>query len=276
MSTPVVTGTIALMLQANPALTPNAVKAILQYTARDSSDYDYLTEGAGFVNAEGAVELARHLPRRSTCPTRPAGLVEADSSGATLLSRGRLTPAPMPGGSTWPGARPPRLAAPSSSGASSRTTRRAPGELPARISSARRSSGESGTGRTRCGARHAMAWTVPRRGPLPRAARSPTQVRRRSSGAAPSCGAARWSGATSEARATPSSGAHRRRHRRLGLGLHGRELLTSSGIRDRTKPVEQAVHGLRRRPRVPWRALPRAAQSYVSATIAAGAIAPSR
>ena len=33
MSAPVVSGTVALMLQANPALTPNAVKAILQYTA---------------------------------------------------------------------------------------------------------------------------------------------------------------------------------------------------------------------------------------------------
>ena len=33
MAAPVVSGTIALMLQANPALTPNPVKAILQYTA---------------------------------------------------------------------------------------------------------------------------------------------------------------------------------------------------------------------------------------------------
>src|SRR5205814_9895831 len=32
MATPVVAGTVALMLQANPALTPNAVKALLEYT----------------------------------------------------------------------------------------------------------------------------------------------------------------------------------------------------------------------------------------------------
>ena len=35
MAAPVVSGTVALMLQANPALTPNEVKAILQYTAAD-------------------------------------------------------------------------------------------------------------------------------------------------------------------------------------------------------------------------------------------------
>jgi subtilisin family serine protease len=59
MSAPVVTGTIALMLQANPALTPNAVKAILHYTAETYQGYDPLTQGAGFLNAAGAVEMAR-------------------------------------------------------------------------------------------------------------------------------------------------------------------------------------------------------------------------
>jgi hypothetical protein len=59
MAAPVVTGTIALMLQANPALTPNAVKAILHYTAQVYPGYDPLTQGAGFLNAAGAVDLAR-------------------------------------------------------------------------------------------------------------------------------------------------------------------------------------------------------------------------
>ncbi len=59
MAAPVVAGTVALMLQANPALTPNLVKAILQYTAEHRASYNDLTQGAGFLNARGAVQLAR-------------------------------------------------------------------------------------------------------------------------------------------------------------------------------------------------------------------------
>ena len=66
MSAPVVSATIALMLQANPVLTPNLVKAILQYTAEVKAGYDGLTEGAGFLNARGAVELAQALAAGNT------------------------------------------------------------------------------------------------------------------------------------------------------------------------------------------------------------------
>jgi subtilisin family serine protease len=58
---PVVAGTVALMLQANPSLTPNGVKAILQYTAEARAGVDVMSRGAGFLNALGAVELARSL-----------------------------------------------------------------------------------------------------------------------------------------------------------------------------------------------------------------------
>jgi serine protease AprX len=61
MASPVVSGTIALMLQANPTLTPNQVKAVLQFTAESRPTYDALTQGAGFLNARGAVELAQAL-----------------------------------------------------------------------------------------------------------------------------------------------------------------------------------------------------------------------
>jgi serine protease AprX len=59
MASPVVAGTVALMMQANPALTPNLVKAILQYTAQSYPGYNALTQGAGFLNTQGAVQLAR-------------------------------------------------------------------------------------------------------------------------------------------------------------------------------------------------------------------------
>ena len=59
MATPVVAGTVALMLQANPHLTPNLVKAILQYTAQQYPGYNALTEGAGFLNTLGAAKLAK-------------------------------------------------------------------------------------------------------------------------------------------------------------------------------------------------------------------------
>jgi serine protease AprX len=68
MSTPVVSGTVALMMQANPGLTPNLVKAILQYTAEHYDGYDRLTQGAGFLNAKGAVELAAHFAAPQLVP----------------------------------------------------------------------------------------------------------------------------------------------------------------------------------------------------------------
>ena len=61
MATPVVAGSVALMLEANPNLTPNMVKAILQYTSEVKRGYDFLTQGAGFLNTLGAVRLARYF-----------------------------------------------------------------------------------------------------------------------------------------------------------------------------------------------------------------------
>ncbi len=58
MAAPVVAGTVALMLQANPTLTPNLIKAILQYTAQKYPGYSPLRQGGGFLNTLGAVRLA--------------------------------------------------------------------------------------------------------------------------------------------------------------------------------------------------------------------------
>ena len=54
----VVSGVAAQMLQANPKLTPNFLKAILEYTSQDYR-LDPLEQGAGFLNALGAVRLSR-------------------------------------------------------------------------------------------------------------------------------------------------------------------------------------------------------------------------
>jgi hypothetical protein len=92
MATPVVAGTVALMLQANPALTPNAVKAALQFTAQFYSEYDALTQGAGFLNAQGAVQLARYLAAPSTT-AYPADTIWSRQLfwGNHSASGGRLT-----------------------------------------------------------------------------------------------------------------------------------------------------------------------------------------
>jgi subtilisin family serine protease len=59
MAAPVVSGTVAQMLQANPSLTPNLVKAILQYTAQVYANYKPLEQGGGFLDSLGAVRLAQ-------------------------------------------------------------------------------------------------------------------------------------------------------------------------------------------------------------------------
>jgi len=92
MAAPVVSGTVALMLQANPTLTPNQVKAILQYTAQVYPSYDPLTEGAGFLNAKGAVELSQALATSSFgLQATPAEWSGRLIWGKQLVSGGRLT-----------------------------------------------------------------------------------------------------------------------------------------------------------------------------------------
>jgi len=73
MATAVGSGVVALMIESHrnadpysPALTPNAVKAMLQYSAfavrNDLGlEYDPLREGAGALNGAGAVALARSV-----------------------------------------------------------------------------------------------------------------------------------------------------------------------------------------------------------------------
>jgi serine protease AprX len=98
MASPVVAGAVALMLQANPNLTPNLVKAILQYTAQDYH-YDPLTQGAGFLNAKGAVDLARFLKSPKAGQAYPSSKAWSKTIlwGTHKLTNGVIAPA----GSAW-------------------------------------------------------------------------------------------------------------------------------------------------------------------------------
>jgi serine protease AprX len=99
MSAPVVSGTVALMLEANPDLTPNLVKAILQFTAQVYTGYNYLTQGAGFLNTLGAVRLARYFAvgqRGDAYPNMKAWSKHI-FWGNRRVSGGVLTP----GGTAW-------------------------------------------------------------------------------------------------------------------------------------------------------------------------------
>jgi serine protease AprX len=60
MSTAFVSAAAALVLQKNPGLTPNAVKAVLMYTA-ERRGQNPLEMGAGYLNALGALNLASNI-----------------------------------------------------------------------------------------------------------------------------------------------------------------------------------------------------------------------
>jgi hypothetical protein len=99
MATPVVAGTVALMLEANPNLTPNMVKAILQYTSEVKRGYDFLTQGAGFLNALGAVRLSRYFANGKPGDAYPEMRTWSKHIfwGNKRVKGGVLTP----GGSAW-------------------------------------------------------------------------------------------------------------------------------------------------------------------------------
>jgi serine protease AprX len=106
MATGVVSGAVALLLQRNPAATPNRVKYALTATAQDAASDDPLAVGAGVVDAYRASfsappgEANRGLDRstgmgslgasRGTVQTQaddPAATVLGSVSGATLTAQ---------------------------------------------------------------------------------------------------------------------------------------------------------------------------------------------
>ena len=91
IATPVVSGTVALMLQANPGLTPPIIKAMLQYSAEPLARFNLLEQGAGQVNAMGAVALADVVtPNLSSLVATGNKLKVGDS----ILAPGKSMPQP--------------------------------------------------------------------------------------------------------------------------------------------------------------------------------------
>ncbi|HSV21619.1 MAG TPA: S8 family serine peptidase, partial [Xanthobacteraceae bacterium] len=80
VSAPIVAGAVAVLLEANPKLTPNLIKMILMYTAQPLANFNMLEQGAGELNLEGAVRLAK--------------LVRTDLSSTTRVGAPLLTSAP--------------------------------------------------------------------------------------------------------------------------------------------------------------------------------------
>ena len=101
MAAPVVAGTVALMLQANPSLTPNLVKAILQFTSQEYPGYDALTQGTGFLNTRGAVVLAEYF--QQAAPGSPYPSMNGWSKQIFWGNKRVRGGVPVPGATAWGG-----------------------------------------------------------------------------------------------------------------------------------------------------------------------------
>ncbi len=83
MSTAVASGTVALMLHANPTWTPNRVKFALMATAREAASDDPMVVGAGTIDAHSAAFSA-------PAGTANAGLDRSNGLGSLDVSRGTV------------------------------------------------------------------------------------------------------------------------------------------------------------------------------------------
>ncbi len=89
MASPMVAGAAAILLQENRLMSANAVKLALQYTARQLTETDALTQGAGVLNTAGAVRLAQLINPRAAHDSfwlrkRNLPVSNTDASGQTV------------------------------------------------------------------------------------------------------------------------------------------------------------------------------------------------
>ena len=93
MATPITSGAAALVLQANPNLTPNMVKMILMYSAQHLPNYNMFEQGAGQLNIEGAIRLAKAVR---------SDLTSSTALGAPMLTGAAPIPVSVFAGSLFP------------------------------------------------------------------------------------------------------------------------------------------------------------------------------
>ena len=104
MAAPVVAGAVTLLLEAHPTLTPNAVKAILQYTAETRPDESPLAQGAGMLNVVGALRLAQFF-EAPAADLETVDVIEGESipwSRQIIWGNYRITGGvPLAGANAW-------------------------------------------------------------------------------------------------------------------------------------------------------------------------------
>ena len=88
MATPHVSGVVALMVQANPVLTPADISAVLAATATPMPGYQPYQVGAGYLDAFAATSVAKKTKGTGTCTTRSgrqlATIITSESYNGTV------------------------------------------------------------------------------------------------------------------------------------------------------------------------------------------------
>ena len=240
MAAPVVAGTVALMLEANPDLTPNAVKALLEYTAEGRAGEHYLTQGAGLLNAHGAIRMARFFAKPRRVSPTPDDTIEGERIewsrhivwGNDRIGGGMLLPGSNAWnlGVNWATRRPGRGAR--SSGASTTTTTSSGATSIATTScGARRttttSSGVPETQRTSSGARRTRTTSSG----APRTTRTSSGAPTAAATTAATCSGARASrAAASGGRRTTRTSSGARAMKTTSCGARRARTTTSSGV----------------------------------------------
>ena len=89
IAAPAVSGAVALMLEANPGLTPPLIKAMLQYSAQPLPNANLLQQGAGVLNVDGSAMLGASSSIGKTGVFPPRRRCRAVSSPAAASSSAR-------------------------------------------------------------------------------------------------------------------------------------------------------------------------------------------